>query len=791
MEAPKTAFLFCTKAEATFRTNKATALAVSPDNTAAFQAAIWSAARNAFVPTSHVAFTTACLDNGAAATVEVKGSQIILTPNEEYLNRQATDVVVKVTYGVISSDAPDASPGTGTFVVVLTTDDEASSPRETTDDELKAAETPEILESASPARRLRGETRTIATRAPSNTAPVLTAKDPQPWASAPVVESTAKTAAIADFVSVADDDPADMEAGFDYTFAVADESPVKGEFTINGDNVTFIPEEHQVGTVVFTVTATERTPSGAVSNAVDLSFQVMGVNSAPVIHPVNQYLTPQDCNGEERTLTFPVTMGDSEDEASQTLDPSRTMVTKTDPDGLITGEPSFTISQEGDERTFSLTYTVSLDAADKMGKKAIIHVILVDNGGSANHGIDSASFDIFVVIYGGTPWYPTIEIEDKDIPEGTSTFLVDVADEEGNVLFTMRGLAETILPIDYLDYTDGLLPGTYTYTFYPWSAAIGRADQPAFQKIVQVADYDTPPSGQVSATVSGNTVAFDLFSPLAQGYTLTIRRQDGTALQTIDKHFVQLIDGLLLPKTSLKLDFYEAGTYTVDLLGYNPMGDGSTATGAATFTVKEDDDRDVFFQGLDGFMPASGNAIITEDDTTFVVFRWPTLKVGYTYRLEIFDGNGLLVKEVSADTDTEVIVPLASTADSTAYLWRVVVTNSESTNLSYPLNLQIVKKSEAPVISSALTDGSLLFLVTVTDVDLAGLAYDVQYYDYDADTGTGDWLVDNDLIPDVVDGMVTLDLGFPPKAGDGLYLRAKKNGKPLGAYMPFVLVPLD
>lgn len=100
-------------------------LAVSPDNTAAFQAAIWDAARNAFVPTSHVAFTTACLDKGAAATVEVKEGRIVLTPNKEYLDQQAADVVVKVTYGVISTGTPDPTPGTATFSVVLTADDDA------------------------------------------------------------------------------------------------------------------------------------------------------------------------------------------------------------------------------------------------------------------------------------------------------------------------------------------------------------------------------------------------------------------------------------------------------------------------------------------------------------------------------------------------------------------------------------------------------------------------------------------------------------------------------------------
>ena len=190
MEAPKTDFLFTTKAEATFRTSKATPLAVSPDNTAAFQAAIWDAARNAFAPTSHVAFTTACLDNGAAATVEVKEGRIVLTPNKEYLDQQAADVVVKVTYGVISTGTPDPAPGTGTFSVVLTADDDALVSQAATVGGFKAAGPTDNGKSTSPVRRLRGETRRIATRAPANTAPVLTANDPQPWASDPVLEST-------------------------------------------------------------------------------------------------------------------------------------------------------------------------------------------------------------------------------------------------------------------------------------------------------------------------------------------------------------------------------------------------------------------------------------------------------------------------------------------------------------------------------------------------------------------------------------------------------------------------
>ena len=53
------------------------------------------------------------------------------------------------------------------------------------------------------------------------------------------------------------------------------------------------------------------------------------------------------------------------------------------------------------------------------------------DGGSADSGSDSATYDFVVFIYGDTPWYPTIEIQDKDIPEGVSTFLVDVADEAG------------------------------------------------------------------------------------------------------------------------------------------------------------------------------------------------------------------------------------------------------------------------------------------------------------------------------------------------------------------------
>ena len=616
-----------------------------------------------------------------------------------------------------------------------------------------------------------------------NTAPVLTDNETQPWGeSDPVLESTAKTAAISAFVAVADDDQADTDAGFDYTFAVKEDSAVKGTFTVDGANVTFEPEAHQVGTVTFTVTATERTASKANSNTVDLSFEVIGVNSAPFFKPADQYLTPQDCTGEARTVSFDVTMGDSDDEASQELDVDRVTVTKTDPDGIISGEP--TIAVEG--HTITITYTVPTDAADKMGKSAIFQVTLADNGGTANGGSDSATYD-FKVVLGATPWYPIVEVASDDIPEGVSAFLIDATDETGKVLFTMRGLAGTILPVDYLDYTDGLLPGTYTYKFYPWSAAEGRADEPAFEKTVDIADYTAPADGTVEATVNGNTVTFKLSAPLAQGYTMTIRK-DGADIQTIAKRFTEATDGMLLPETEFKLDFYEAGTYTVDLQGYNPQGEGAVATEVATFTIDDDDDSDVFFDGLNGFSPATGKAIVTESDTTTVTFTWPALKAGYTYQLEIFDRNGQLAVAFNAGTATEATVKLASKDNATSYLWRVVVTNSTARVVSASLNLQLVKKSDAPIVSGAYidstNDGNVLRLAIADASSLDGIAYDVMYYN----TATAEWTLCANVVPVQAENGLILELGFEPNAGDGIYIRAKKNGKAIGTYTPYVLV---
>ena len=627
------------------------------------------------------------------------------------------------------------------------------------------------------------ESSATATFTVINTAPVLDAQETQPWGeSDPVLESTAKTAAISAFVAVADDDQADTDAGFDYTFAVKEDSAVKGTFTVDGANVTFEPEAHQVGTVTFTVTATERTASKANSNTVDLSFEVIGVNSAPFFKPADQYLTPQDCTGEARTVSFDVTMGDSDDEASQELDVDRVTVTKTDPDGIISGEP--TIAVEG--HTITITYTVPTDAADKMGKSAIFRVTLADNGGSANGGSDSATYD-FKVVLGATPWYPIVEVADDDIPEGVSAFLIDATDETGKVLFTMRGLTGTILPVDYLDYTDGLLPGTYTYKFYPWSAAEGRADEPAFEQAVDIADYTAPADGTVEATVNGNTVTFKLSAPLAQGYTMTIRK-DGADIQTIAKRFTEATDGMLLPETEFKLDFYEAGTYTVDLQGYNPQGEGAVATEVATFTIDDDDDSDVFFDGLNGFSPASGKAIVTESDTTTVTFTWPALKAGYTYQLEIFDRNGQLAVAFNAGTATEATVKLASKDNATSYLWRVVVTNSTARVVSASLNLQLVKKSDAPIVSGAYVDstndGNVLRLAVADASSLDGIAYDVMYYN----TATAEWTLCANVVPVQAENGLILELGFEPNAGDGIYIRAKKNGKAIGTYTPYVLV---
>ena len=627
-----------------------------------------------------------------------------------------------------------------------------------------------------------------------NTAPVLTAQETQPWGeNEPVLESTAKTAAISAFVAVADDDQADTDAGFDYTFAIKDDSAVKGTFTIDGDNVTFEPEAHQVGIVTFTVTATERTASAANSNSVELSFEVIGVNSAPFFKPADQYLTPQDCTGEQRTVTFDVTMGDSDDEATQLLDVSRITVTKDDLDGIISGDPTIAVTQDEETgaRSITITYTVPTDAADKMGKSAIFRVTLADNGGSANSGSDSATYD-FKVVLGATPWYPIVEVDANDIPEGVSAFLIDATDETGKVLFTMRGLTGTILPVDYLDYTDGLLPGTYTYKFYPWSAAEGRADEPAFEQAVDIADYTAPADGTVEATVSGNTVTFKLSAPLAQGYTMTIRK-DGNDVQTIAKRFTEPTDGMLLPETEFKLDFYESGIYTVDLQGYNPQGEGTVATEVATFTIEDDDDSDVFFDGLAGFSPTSGKAIVTEADTTTVTFTWPALKAGYTYQLEVFDRNGLLAAAVDAGTATEATVKLASKDNATSYLWRVVVTNSQARVVSASLNLQLVKKSDAPIVSGAYVDstatGSNVLRLAVADMtSLDGIAYDVMYYRYDASTGTGEWLMFANVVPVQAENGLLLELGIEPNVGDGIYIRAKKDGKAIGTYTPYVLV---
>ena len=625
-----------------------------------------------------------------------------------------------------------------------------------------------------------------------NTAPVLTDQETQPWENNPVLESTAQTAAISDFVDVYDEDQADMKDGFDYTFAVKDDSKVKGTFTINGNNVTFTPEAHQVGTVTFTVTATERTASKANSKTVDLSFEVIGVNSAPFFKPADQYLTPQDCTGKARTVSFGVTMGDSDDEASQELDVSRVSVTKTDDYDIISDDP--TIAVKG--HTIYITYTVPTDAANKMGKSAVFHVTLADNGGNDNGGSNSATYD-FKVVLGATPWYPIVEVASDDIPEGVSAFLIDATDETGMVLFTMRGLADTILPVDYLDYTDGLHPGTYTYKFYPWSAAEGRADEPVseLEQTVTIAEYTEPTDGTVEATVDGNTVTFTLSAPLSQGYTMTIRNEDGNVVQTIAKRFTEpTTDGMLLPETKFKLDFYEAGTYTVDLQGYNPKGVGTVATAVETFIIKDDNDSDVFFGGLAGFSPTSGKAIVTEADTTTVTFTWPALKAGYTYQLEVFDRNGLLAAAVDAGTATEATVKLASKDNATSYLWRVVVTNSQARVVSASLNLQLVKKSDAPIVSGAYVDstatGSNVLRLAVADMtSLDGIAYDVMYYRYDASTGTGEWLMFANVVPVQAENGLLLELvGIEPNAGDGIYIRAKKGGKAIGTYTPYVLV---
>lgn len=654
-----------------------------------------------------------------------------------------------------------------------------------------------------------------------NTAPVLAATDTQPWASDQVLESTAKTAAISAFVTVSDDDDADMAAGFDYAFTVSDSSAVKGTFSIDGDNVTFTPEKNQVGIVTFTVTATEKSETAAVSNVVELSFEVLGVNSAPILYVADQYLTPQDC-GQQRNAIFNLTMGDSADEATQSLT-NYTITIKEDADSILDGAP--TLAYDDNVKTLTVSYAVKADAADKMGKSAILTINVTDNGGTANDGIDTASFD-FKVVLGATPWYPTVEINSANlqgIPAGT-IFMIDVyqldgddvyrseeddAIYQGELLFTMRGRGTTILPADYLDYSDGLLPGTYRYDFFLWTPVDGRLPFPVASQLVQIADYAAPTAGTVKTTLEddGNTITFDISMPLSQGYVMNIRK-DGEIVQTINKRFTTPTDGQLLPEASFKLAFFQPGNYTVDLQGYNPQGDGDVIDDIETaqFTIENDEDQDVFFDGLDGFVPSTGKIIVTETDTTVVDFQWPTLKAGYTYLLEVFDRNGLLAAKVEAGTATTARLQLNSKDDINNYLWRVSVSNSQVRNVSASLTLMIVKKSDAPIVTGVIADGNGIKIIVDTPIALDGLTYDIMYYSVKGNA----WVVQSEnLVPtpnaaypngdldedddetmrsSIVDlPALGIDLGFTTSEGDGIYLRAKRNGKSITKFTPYIL----
>ena len=84
--------------------------------------------------------------------------------------------------------------------------------------------------------------------------------------------------------------------------------------------------------------------------------------------------------------------------------------------------------------------------------------------------------------------------------------------------------------------------------------------------------------------------------------------------------------------------------------------------------------------------------------------------------------------------------------------------------------------------------GNVLRLAVADMTSLDGIAYDVMYYRYDAGTGTGEWLMFANVVPVQAENGLLLELGFEPNAGDGIYIRAKKNGKAIGTYTPYVLV---
>ncbi len=510
-----------------------------------------------------------------------------------------------------------------------------------------------------------------------------------------------------------------------------------------------------------------------------ITIDVTEVNQAPSV-ATNKFFVMVSPDGADIVGTKEITVsrGGGQDEATQNLTAEVSFVAG----GIL---KNVEVALNGDVATISYV----IDGAAQANDMADFLLTLTDDG-TTNGAADPKSSAISIVVtMAASPWYPMLALDSEALSDD-DTYMVNVLDATGKSICLMPVAGKNIQPVDYLDYTNGLTPGDYTYRVYSWNVAEGMGTTVLAEVALEDVAYNLPEAGTVTADIDGNAVTLNVETPVASGYKLTIYK-NGTAIQTVEDRYRETSgdSGMIVNSGVVKIEIYDEGTYTAELRGFNPLGYGEATT--TEFTIGNGSVVTAF----DGAFSPDGANIIVGGNTYTVDFSWPLLNLGDTYDVYVYDSNGYVAASGKNIENQTWSATLPSSADLTTYSWRVVAHTERGTVNSDTFAFTLVRKSSTPILSGiyADADGKLVIKADDSTGSFDGVTYQVLFFSVNANNGQGQWYYSRNVrVVAAADGTLSLaGQDFTAVAGDLCFLIPVLNGKEQTKdYIPFTVKPL-
>ena len=375
-----------------------------------------------------------------------------------------------------------------------------------------------------------------------------------------------------------------------------------------------------------------------------------------------------------------------------------------------------------------------------------------------------------------TPWYPTYNFTCE---QGHTAHEVWIYDGE-ELVTKMVVNSNEVTAADYLKAgCPGLESGKeYTFRVYEWKGA-ECVEEGKFTP-----EYNKPSSGTVEADVTENEEIYNLrvSIPTASKFMLTVYRGEEVCYPPTEFLFTDTDEeGNIITAKAVKMEFFESGEYTVEVLGSNLAGE---ADAPATCTVAIEDEPVVAQYASwpeTGYTPAEGQTLLQAGNDVMVTFTWPNIIDAASYNLRIYDCYGHQVKAVNGIIDCHTTVKLS--ADIYFWVMEAVLTNGKV--LTSPgCNFVVAMKNDAPIISRIeAVEGEPTKVLLVCDKassNYKNVSYDIQFY-----TAAGGWknYMEGNAIyvkfsDDDGDGVFTGVIDFKtPVGGAYLLIRPRINGK--------------